>query len=290
MAEQKESSVLFSLKELMHIEENRIKEEQDSKRKAAEQELQAKAEAERLAREQEAARLAEEEERRRADEQRRRMEEAQVEAAKAAEIEKRRLEDQHRLEMQALAAKQAHEKEVAEIHAKTKKGPPMALLAIFGVIAAGLLAAIIFFVAIKPATEAKEAVKKAQTLAASDDDKDWDEAENQIAIAKSKDPSNKDVVAVEEKVHKKRQDAQDKADAEKKKLADEKKSAEEKLIALRKELDEAQTALAKAGTDEEKKKAQERIAAAQAAMRGGGGGGGGAKPKPACPPGVPLCN
>src|SRR3954452_8743222 len=86
MAEQKESSVLFSLKELMNIEENRIKEEQDAKRRAVELEQTAKAEAERVAREEEAARLREEEERRRADEQRRRMEEAQVEAAKAAEI------------------------------------------------------------------------------------------------------------------------------------------------------------------------------------------------------------
>ena len=36
MAEQKESSVLFSLKELMNLEEDRIRQEEDTKRKAEE--------------------------------------------------------------------------------------------------------------------------------------------------------------------------------------------------------------------------------------------------------------
>ncbi|MFI5300374.1 MAG: hypothetical protein ACHREM_19985, partial [Polyangiales bacterium] len=239
MAEQKESSVLFSLKELMNIEENRIKEEQDSKRKAVEAEAQAKAEAERQAREEEEARLRDEEERRRVDEQRRRMEEAQVEAAKAAEIEKRRLEEQHRLEMQTLAHKHAHEKEVATIKASEKKGPPMALVGVFAFIALCLVGAIVFFVAIKPATEAKEAVKKAQEYAASDDEKDWDKAEDEIAIAKSKDPSNHDVIAVADKVKKKRDAVADAAAAEKAKLASEKKIADQKLASLQKELADA---------------------------------------------------
>ena len=57
MSEQKESSVLFSLKELMNLEENRIKEEDDAKRKKEEVEAKAKAESERRAREEEDARL-----------------------------------------------------------------------------------------------------------------------------------------------------------------------------------------------------------------------------------------
>ena len=43
MAEQKESSVLFSLKELMSLEEDRIRQEEDEKRRKAEAELSAKA-------------------------------------------------------------------------------------------------------------------------------------------------------------------------------------------------------------------------------------------------------
>ena len=58
MAEQKESSVLFSLKELMNLEEDRIRQEDDEKRKRAEAEVQARQEAERRAREQEQARRA----------------------------------------------------------------------------------------------------------------------------------------------------------------------------------------------------------------------------------------
>ena len=44
MAEQKESSVLFSLKELMNLEEDRIRQEDDEKRKRAEAEVQARQE------------------------------------------------------------------------------------------------------------------------------------------------------------------------------------------------------------------------------------------------------
>ena len=50
MAEQKESSVLFSLKELMSLEENRIKEEEADKEAVACAEAEAKAAAERAAR------------------------------------------------------------------------------------------------------------------------------------------------------------------------------------------------------------------------------------------------
>jgi len=62
MAEQKESSVLFSLKELMNLEEDRIRQEDDEKKKRAEAEVQARTEAEKRAREQEQARLHAEEE------------------------------------------------------------------------------------------------------------------------------------------------------------------------------------------------------------------------------------
>src|SRR5678816_3695297 len=75
MAEQKESSVLFSLKELMNLEEDRIRQEDEEKKKRAEAEVLARQEAERRARDQEQARLHAEEERRRGeDEQRARLE------------------------------------------------------------------------------------------------------------------------------------------------------------------------------------------------------------------------
>ena len=85
MAEQKESSVLFSLKELMNLEENRIKEEEAEKaaRARAEAERKAREDAERRAAEE--RRLREEEEARRGEEQRKREELARVEAIRLGE-------------------------------------------------------------------------------------------------------------------------------------------------------------------------------------------------------------
>ena len=62
MSEQKESSVLFSLKELMNLEEDRIKTEETSKAEAARRAEQERVETERRKQEEEAARLHAEEE------------------------------------------------------------------------------------------------------------------------------------------------------------------------------------------------------------------------------------
>ena len=61
MAEQKESSVLFSLKELMGLEEQRIREEEADRDRRAREEMERKATAERAARDAEERRLREEE-------------------------------------------------------------------------------------------------------------------------------------------------------------------------------------------------------------------------------------
>ena len=282
MAEQKESSVLFSLKELMSLEENRIREEEDAKKKAAEAEVRAREDAERRAREEEEARLRAEEERRRQDEMRRKMEEAQIEAAKAAEIEKRKLEEQHRLQMEALAHQQRHEKEIAVVNAGKRKGIHPGILAAIGVALLSALVAVIFFVAIKPAQDAKEAVKKAQTFAAADDPSSWDEADRQLAIARDKDPTNKDIGAVADKVKAKR----DKLKADEQKKADD-LAAE--LKKLKTDLADAQSALANAKTAEEKAAAEAKIKKAQNAISNAGTPKADT-PKKACPPGVPLCN
>jgi len=290
MAEQKESSVLFSLKELMSIEENRIKEEEDAKKKRAEQEIQAKLESERRAREEEEGRLRAEEERRRSDDLRRKMEEAQVEAAKAAEIEKRKLEDQHRLQMEALAKQQAHEKEVHLIQSQKRKGIHPGILAAIGIILLGAIGAVIFFVAIKPANEAKEAVtaaaKRAETNYTLKDNEtpDWDEADKQLAIARDKDKTNKDIVTVADKVKKKRDEWKDARD----KVAREKEEADKKLLA------DLQKKLSDASTSAEDKKALEaklKELTDKKPVYGGGGGGGAAKPGKVCKevPGCPLC-
>lgn len=136
MAEQKESSVLFSLKELMSLEEDRIKQEEAERAAQARAEFEAKAAAERAAREAEEARLRAEEEARRFEEQRRREEEARVAAIQHAEVEKARMDAEHRARMEAMAAQQAHEAQLATLHQdKGKKR----LQLIVGIVTAVLL-------------------------------------------------------------------------------------------------------------------------------------------------------
>jgi colicin import membrane protein len=288
MSEQKESSVLFSLKELMSLEEGRIKEEEDAKRKKAESEAQARLEAERRAREEEERKLRDEEERRRQDELRRKMEEAQIEAAKHAEIKKRELEEQHRLQMEAVAQQQAHERQIQQIQASKPKGAHWGLLAGVGVALLGAIIAIVFFVVIKPANDAKAAVATAKTKSESIARSDWDEGLKFIAIAKDKDPANKDIATVEDSLRKKIKEDDDAKAAEVARLAAEKKKADEQIADLTDKLSKA--------TDP---KEIEKLKAELDGLKGGkpkpvytGGSAGGAAPPPTkkCPPGVPLCN
>lgn len=122
MSEQKESSVLFSLKELMSLEEDRIRNEEAEKVAAAQAAENARLEAERAAREAEEARIRAEQERRRTEEQRAREEAARLEAIRQAEIEKARLDAEQRARMAAMEAQQQHERNLAQLkHDKSKK-------------------------------------------------------------------------------------------------------------------------------------------------------------------------
>lgn len=112
MAEQKESSVLFSLKELMNLEEDRIKKEEDERKRVEEAETQARLDAERRARDEEERKLRADEERRRSEEQRSREEATRLEAIRQGEIEKARLEQEQVARMEALKRQQEHEKEL----------------------------------------------------------------------------------------------------------------------------------------------------------------------------------
>ena len=121
MAEQKESSVLFSLKELMNLEEDRIKEEEAEKEAKARAEREARESAERAARAAEERRLREEEEARRNEEQRRREEAARLEAIRHAEIEKAKAEAEHAARLQAMTAQQQHEAQIAAVQSDQSK-------------------------------------------------------------------------------------------------------------------------------------------------------------------------
>jgi colicin import membrane protein len=121
MAEQKESSVLFSLKELMNLEEDRIKQEDDDKKKRAESDARARAEAERRSRDQEQARVTAEEERRRSDEQRKKEEAVRLDAIRQGEIEKARMEAEQRARMEAMSKQQEHERHITTLKSDEHK-------------------------------------------------------------------------------------------------------------------------------------------------------------------------
>jgi len=121
MAEQKESSVLFSLKELMSLEEDRIKQEDDDKKRKEAAELHARQETERKALEAEQARMQGDNERRRQDEQRTREEQARVEAIRQGEVEKARHDAENQARLRAMGQQQEHERQLAALSQDKKK-------------------------------------------------------------------------------------------------------------------------------------------------------------------------
>jgi len=121
MAEQKESSVLFSLKELMNLEEDRIRQEEDTKRKAEEAAAAARAAEERRAREEEEARIRAQEDKRRAEEQRTREESARIEAIRQGEVEKARLDAENAARIEQLRHQQEHERQLAMVNQDSSK-------------------------------------------------------------------------------------------------------------------------------------------------------------------------
>jgi colicin import membrane protein len=173
MAERKESSVLFSLRELRSIEEERIAEEEAARRRAEEERKRAAEEAERRVREEAEARrqAAEDAERRGREEVERRHREERL---RVEEAERRaRVEAQANLEQQRLA----HEMELRVMEVQRKR--PTALIAV----AAVLLLAVggLGFLAYKKSQESEQLDKQ---LAALLDQIDKTKAEADILDAK----------------------------------------------------------------------------------------------------------
>lgn len=104
-----ETSALFSLSELMRLEQDRIAEEEEQKRARAVAAESARREAERLVREQALARIELEEDRRRQEAEREREHAARIEAVRLGEIERVRVETEQRARLEALSAQQRHE-------------------------------------------------------------------------------------------------------------------------------------------------------------------------------------
>jgi colicin import membrane protein len=167
MAEQKESSVLFSLKELMNLEEDRIKQEADEKKRRAESEAQSRLDVERRAREQEQQRVLAEEDRRRNEDLRKREEATRLDAIRHAEIEKARVEAENRARMEAMTKQQEHERQLTALTQDKHKKKLQRNLMLTGGGAVLVIALGVgwFFGVKKPADEKREAEMVAAQVA-----------------------------------------------------------------------------------------------------------------------------
>ena len=121
MAEQKESSVLFSLKELMNLEEDRIRQEEADKKRQEEAAIQARMEAERRVREEEQARLRAAEDERLAVEARAREETARLEAMRQAQVERARAEAENAARLEQIRRQQEHERQLMALQQDKSK-------------------------------------------------------------------------------------------------------------------------------------------------------------------------
>lgn len=160
MSEQKESSVLFSLKELMNLEEDRIRSEEAERAAATAAAERARLDAEHAARAAEEARIRAEEERRRMEEQRSREETARLEAIRIAEVEKARVEAEQRARLEAMAQQQQHERSLAAIKEDDHKKKLRNWL-IIGGIGAVVVLGVVGGLGYRSYTEGKEAERMA---------------------------------------------------------------------------------------------------------------------------------
>lgn len=152
------SSVLFSLGELMRLEEQRVTDEQrqaDAARAAAER---ARREADERAAAEQLARLEAERARREAEERAAREEAARLEAMRAAAVERARIEAEERARMTAVAAVQEHEKSLVALREDASKKRLSRWLG--GSIAAAVLLAAgsagLYFGKIQPEAQARQ--------------------------------------------------------------------------------------------------------------------------------------
>ena len=172
--EKRENSVLFSLRELRQIEENRVQEEEQAVRSAEQARVQAQQEAERRKREEEEARVRSERDAQLQIEQARENAEREarmrVESAEAAE----RQRQQAALEQQRLA------QEMELRRAEVAKKRPTWMLAVTGLAVVGVVVAIILIVKAQSSESAAQEAKRKAEAAAEVARKEADEAKAEV--------------------------------------------------------------------------------------------------------------
>src|SRR5688572_15762664 len=119
MGQANDSSVLFSLQQLMSLEEERIRGEEAAQRRREADAARQRLEDERARREEEESRLRRLDEERRSVEARTREESVRLEAIRFAEIERARVEAENVARLEVLKRQQHHEQELARVAAQS---------------------------------------------------------------------------------------------------------------------------------------------------------------------------
>ncbi|WP_437568878.1 hypothetical protein [Sorangium sp. So ce542] len=155
MAEIQESSVLFSLKQLMSLEKQRVREEEEAARRRALAEQEARRALERRALAEQEARLRAEEERARREEELAREEAARLEGIRAAAVEKARVEAEQRARVEAMEKQREHERRLAALAGDAQKRRLVRLIAGGSALFVAALAATlgVYFGKIQPEAE-----------------------------------------------------------------------------------------------------------------------------------------
>jgi colicin import membrane protein len=164
MAEMRESSVLFSLNQLMHLEQQRVREEDEGRRRAIEASERARLDAERQRAVEQEERIRAEEERQRAEEAARREEEVRHEAIRVAAREKARIEAEQRARIAEMELAQKHERDLAAVQQDAQKRRLQRTLIIGGALAVALLGggAGLYFGKLQPEAERAQREQAAQ--------------------------------------------------------------------------------------------------------------------------------
>jgi colicin import membrane protein len=167
MAEIKESSVLFSLNQLMSLEQQRLREENEAAARKARIERETRLALELRAREEEAARLHAERERRRSEEAREREEAARLEAIRQAAVETARIEAEQRARLEAMETQQRHERELARMAQDAQKRRLQRFVTLSSVVGVLLLGTTfgVYFGKIQPEAERAQAEQTAARIA-----------------------------------------------------------------------------------------------------------------------------
>jgi hypothetical protein len=185
MTEKNESSVTFSLAELIKIEEQRTVAEAHERAQKQQASARAIAEKEERARLAAAEQIEATERRRQRQQIERKMEAAEIEGAKLAAIEATKMATHARIRADEIKQQQAFELQLAQVQALAKKRTSPWIYAGFAALTIAVAGAGVFGLVLKPRADAAALIKQASALACQKDESQLQVGLQKIAQAEA---------------------------------------------------------------------------------------------------------